>query len=231
LNFSLSRSSDPVKAHAAALSIVREYAEGRSSISATELESTKSAVIFGIVEGADTKSAAVGQAWDRLWLEHPHNYFQELMSAVLAVTSEQAIEALKTHLMPLFDIATSTLAVVTPLNKVYTRTHHTSLSVRYTAYSYKYILPGGVCVYDVKVKITAEAFGASVVTEDDLQAAFPPLCTAVPASAADGATPPLAKPPPAESVSSSVMKPGFGWANGAGRFCECPRCDKPAPPV
>jgi Zn-dependent M16 (insulinase) family peptidase len=63
LSFGLSRSTDPVKAHAAATTIIHDYVEGRLEISDTDLESTKSAVIFGIVEEADTKSAALAQAW------------------------------------------------------------------------------------------------------------------------------------------------------------------------
>ena len=40
----------------------------------TDLESTKSAVIFGIVEDADTKSAAVSVAWAKLFGERDLEY-------------------------------------------------------------------------------------------------------------------------------------------------------------
>jgi Zn-dependent M16 (insulinase) family peptidase len=118
LSFSLSRSTDPVKAYAAAREIVSDYAEGKSAMTDTDLESTKSAVIFGIVDGADTKSAAVSQEWWKLFGEESLEYERKLMASVLAVTKAQALEALRTHLVPLFDQSSSTLTVVTPTNKV-----------------------------------------------------------------------------------------------------------------
>jgi hypothetical protein len=57
-------------------------------------------VIFALVEAADTKSAAVGQAWRHWFSGKAANYEQELMGAVLAVTTEQALAALRTHLVP-----------------------------------------------------------------------------------------------------------------------------------
>jgi hypothetical protein len=40
------------------------------------------------------------------------------MGKILAVTTEQALAALRTHLVPLFDTSASTLVVVVPTNKV-----------------------------------------------------------------------------------------------------------------
>ena len=57
-------------------------------------------VIFELVEAADTKSAAVGQAWRHWFSGKAANYEQDLMAAVLAVTTEQALTALRTHLIP-----------------------------------------------------------------------------------------------------------------------------------
>ncbi len=68
LSFSLSRSTDPVEAHKAAKAIVASYEEGGGeTISDTALESTKSSVIYEIVQAAKTKSAVVGQAWGHLF--------------------------------------------------------------------------------------------------------------------------------------------------------------------
>ena len=46
------------------------------------------------------------------------SYEKELMGKILAVTTEQALAALRTHLVPLFDTSASTLVVVVPTNKV-----------------------------------------------------------------------------------------------------------------
>ena len=119
LSFNLSRSTDPVEAHKAAAAIIAGYGEGGTeTITDTALESTKSSVVFEIIEGADTKSAAVGQAWSHLFSGKTASYEKDIMSAVLGVTTEQALTALRTHLVPLFDTASSTLIVVVPTNKV-----------------------------------------------------------------------------------------------------------------
>ena len=57
-------------------------------------------VIFELVEAADTKSAAVSQAWSHWFSGKAASYEKELMTAVLAVTTEQALAALRTHLVP-----------------------------------------------------------------------------------------------------------------------------------
>ena len=92
------------------------------------------------------------------------------------------------------------------------------------------------------------AFDAEVIKEDDLGAAFPPLCVAVDSSSssadvsepgakkakqADDSSPPAAAPPPAPPPPSVGAAKGgsalvFAWAN---KGCDCPRCEKPAPAV
>ena len=74
-----------------------------------------------------------------------------------------------------------------------------------------------------KVEQVAAAFNATIVREDALGEAFPVVCVAMAQTSA-----------PAEAmvcepvvVAPAAKRLGFGWAKGAGRLCECPRCDKP----
>ena len=103
------------------------------------------------------------------------------------------------------------------------------------------------------------AFDAEVIKEDDLGAAFPPLCVAVDSSSssadisepgakmakqADDSSPPAAAPPPAgaappPAAGAAPPPPSVGAAKGgsalvfawANKGCDCPRCEKPAPAV
>jgi len=82
LRFGLSRATDPVDAHRAAATIVQSYADGEATIGDVELESTKSSLIFSIVSGADTKSAATSQAYAHLFSGKEREYERELMAKV-----------------------------------------------------------------------------------------------------------------------------------------------------
>ena len=72
----------------------------------------------GIVEEADTKSAAVSLAWHKLFSCKAADHETQLMAKVLSVTKDEALHALRTHLLPLFAAESSTLVIVTPTSKV-----------------------------------------------------------------------------------------------------------------
>mmetsp|Transcript_50517 Transcript_50517/g.58988 ORF Transcript_50517/g.58988 Transcript_50517/m.58988 type:complete len:717 (-) Transcript_50517:350-2500(-) len=117
LTFSLSRSADPIAARAAAITIVEGYNAGTTTISDTDLESTKSTCLFNVLSLADTKSQAASLETNHFFDGLDSDYERNFMSKLLAVTKDDVLKALKTYLNPLFTNQ-NTSVVVTPMNKV-----------------------------------------------------------------------------------------------------------------
>jgi len=118
LTFSLSKAADPVKAIDAAKKIVMGFDDGTLAITETDLESTKSSLIFSIVSQASNKNDAAYMAKSYLFAGKEKYYNKNLMGKLLNVTKEDALEALRKYLVPMFEKNSSALVAVTPLNKV-----------------------------------------------------------------------------------------------------------------
>eukprot|EP00747_Dinoflagellata_sp_TGD_P108850 gnl/TRDRNA2_/TRDRNA2_170539_c1_seq3.p1 gnl/TRDRNA2_/TRDRNA2_170539_c1~~gnl/TRDRNA2_/TRDRNA2_170539_c1_seq3.p1 ORF type:complete len:535 (+),score=82.50 gnl/TRDRNA2_/TRDRNA2_170539_c1_seq3:165-1769(+) len=117
LKFALHRATDPVAAQKAAAEIVAEYCRGEKDLNERALEGSKSSLIYEIVEGSDTRSAAAQQSWDHVFAGKPMGWEKQMMSKIMAVTKDEALTAMRKHLMPVFDLSKAALVVVSPTSK------------------------------------------------------------------------------------------------------------------
>mmetsp|Transcript_3402 Transcript_3402/g.4919 ORF Transcript_3402/g.4919 Transcript_3402/m.4919 type:complete len:543 (+) Transcript_3402:1-1629(+) len=116
LKFGLFKCTDVAGAFAAATQILVDYASGNSTISNVGLESAKSSLAYNIISGVSTKLSAATDAWVGSYLGEKVDYNQWLLSKIAEVTTDDAMHALVTYLIPLFD-PKSNLSVACPTNK------------------------------------------------------------------------------------------------------------------
>ena len=116
LRFSLYRCTDPVGAFKASSQILVDYASGKLEISDIGLSSAKSSLAYGIIAGTSTKLNAAMNSWVGNYCGKQVDYDQWMLSQIDKVSKENALHALITYLVPIFD-AKSNLSVACPTNK------------------------------------------------------------------------------------------------------------------
>ena len=117
MSFTLSRSTDPVRARAAACKIVEDYASGATSLDRAVFDGSIASLAYANIQARGTKSAAQSGQLGHALAGKPCDYDDAQLRAILAVTPDAALEALRRHLVPLMRAETSCVAIVTPLNK------------------------------------------------------------------------------------------------------------------
>ena len=116
MKFSLFKCTDVAGAFAAASQILVDYASGRSKISEVGLESAKSSLAYSIISGTSTRLGAAMNSWVQNYEGKKVDYDQWLLGQVSKVTEKDAMKALVTYLVPIFD-KESNLVVACPMNK------------------------------------------------------------------------------------------------------------------
>ena len=116
LKFSLFKCTDVAGAFAAASQILVDYASGGSKISEVGLESAKSSLAYSIISGTSTRLGAAMNSWVQNYEGKKVDYDQWLLGQVSKVTEKDAMKALVTYLVPIFD-KESNLVVACPMNK------------------------------------------------------------------------------------------------------------------
>uniref|UniRef100_A0A7S2WKA3 Peptidase M16C associated domain-containing protein n=1 Tax=Rhizochromulina marina TaxID=1034831 RepID=A0A7S2WKA3_9STRA len=118
LYFGLYRSADCCAALDAATSIVSDFATGKRVLDSTEFENAKGSLISSYLESEGAKSSALRMAFSNFFRGVDADWNEQAIADVLKVSREDAAEAMRKHLLPLFGIATATTAVAVPRDKV-----------------------------------------------------------------------------------------------------------------
>ncbi|KAJ8604096.1 hypothetical protein CTAYLR_001749 [Chrysophaeum taylorii] len=103
VHFTLYRSVDPVKAMVAARDIVLSYdSGGAAKIRDLDFENARGSLASGLIETEKTRSQALAASWRRGLLGLSPDRDRDFLDAVSKVDKNQAIDALRTYITPLF---------------------------------------------------------------------------------------------------------------------------------
>jgi hypothetical protein len=204
LQLTFYRCADAAAAYKAAKGIIADYASGKLTISQTALDGAKSSLAYNQIARTASKPSAVAAQWAAAYTGVQADYTSWLLGQVDAVTSEDAMHALKVHLTPLFD-GSAVLVATSPKDKA----------------------------AELSKALGAEHCGEPLplVAEEELTSLFGPggaRSKKADAGGADDANAEGATPAP-PVVAGGGGKRG-GKAGGAFGFakqfkCECPKCD------
>mmetsp|Transcript_12678 Transcript_12678/g.26729 ORF Transcript_12678/g.26729 Transcript_12678/m.26729 type:complete len:1186 (+) Transcript_12678:92-3649(+) len=117
IKFSLFKCTDISAAFETASNIIVDYASGKTKISHIGLENAKASLAYQIIRGRSSKLSAATSSFVRTFKGEKMDYDKHLLSRISNVTSDDAMHALVTHLVPIFD-PQSILAVTCPAGKL-----------------------------------------------------------------------------------------------------------------
>ena len=117
LTFSLSKCGDIPAAFEAASNIITEFASGKGNLSAVGLENAKASLAYQIINGRSSKLSAATSSFVRTFKGEKMDYDIYLLSRIAEVTAEDIMNAVVTHLVPIFD-PSSKLSVTCPTSKL-----------------------------------------------------------------------------------------------------------------
>ncbi|XP_064616831.1 uncharacterized protein C05D11.1-like [Liolophura sinensis] len=103
LYFILSKSTHIISAYKQGKDIVLGYADGRTPFSEVELESSRSSLIFEIIESEKTASSVSMESMLSYFTGVDHNYNKELMEKIAKVTIDDLKRVGPKYLAPLFE--------------------------------------------------------------------------------------------------------------------------------
>ncbi|PFH54559.1 hypothetical protein AMATHDRAFT_123 [Amanita thiersii Skay4041] len=118
LSFSLYRSSNSMSAFEEAAKVIRGLVDGSIELENTTLDSAKSSIVYAVTKNVSTPGRAAMVSFTNQALKNISQSYQvDLLEKYQAVTKEEVLDALRKHILPLFDPATSVAVVVTSPSK------------------------------------------------------------------------------------------------------------------
>jgi len=118
LSLSLYRSPNSFLAFKEAAKVVHALADGSIALEETALDAAKSSLVYGVARSLGSPGRAATTSFSNQVLKNvPQDFGRRLLEQIQGVTIPQVQEAIRTHIVPLFDSATSVAVVVSSPNK------------------------------------------------------------------------------------------------------------------
>jgi len=116
--FSLYRSANCVQGFKEGAKVVAGLVDGSIALENTLLDAAKSSIVYSITKGVSTPGrAAVASFLNQALKGVPSEHHIQMLERFQAVTKAQVIDALKTHLIPVFDPESSVAVIVSSPGK------------------------------------------------------------------------------------------------------------------